>query len=87
MQSGGARQCSASVSGQESLTLWPTVVWMVELRQRRASSSSSSSSMLGAEASTVLGLGRCCTIMLYHCISNIMAEWIRQYFRLHSVEK
>ena len=85
MQSGGARQCSASVSGQESRTLWPTVVWMVELRQRRASSSSSS--MLGAEASTVLGLGRCCTIMLYHCISNIMAEWIRQYFRLHSVEK
>ena len=60
VQSGGARQCSASVSGQESRTLWPTVVWMVELRQRRASSSSSS--MLGTEASTVLG--HSCTIML-----------------------
>ena len=70
VQSGGARQCSASVSGQESRTLWPTVVWMVEPRQSRASSSSSSS-MLGTEASTVLG--QCCTIMLYHCISDIRA--------------
>ena len=69
VQSGGARQCSASVSGHESRTLWPTVVWMVEPRQSRASTSSSS--MLGTEASTVLG--QCCTIMLYHCISDIMA--------------
>ena len=69
VQSGGARQCSASVSGQESRTLWPTVVWMVEPRQSRASTSSSS--MLGTEASTVRG--QCCTIMLYHCISDIMA--------------
>ena len=69
VQSGGARQCSASVSGQESRTLWPTVVWMVEPRQSRASTSSSS--MLGTEASTVLG--HCCTIMLYHSISDIRA--------------